>query len=122
MINIHPTKNYTSMFDPFREQIERGCVEGLSLKEIYEQLPEGYTYAGFYSYLRAQQLRGKIRFTAWDKKHKCDECEHCKNFVNCMGKYDRSHRICTLDWRVINHGVKHCPNWCALERGETDDK
>ena len=106
---------YTSMFDPFREDIEKWCNAGLTLKEAYGMLPAGYSFGGFYSYLRAKGLRGGNWGRAIDDKNVCDNCEYCKVYQNEQGGMNkRVNRICTRQWRLISGSVVHSPMWCDL--------
>ena len=106
---------YTSMFDPFREDIEKWCNAGLTLKEAYGKLPEGYSFGGFYSYLRAKGIRGGSWGRAIDAKNVCNKCEYCKTFQNENGGYNKEmNRICTKHWRLVRGSVVHSPTWCSL--------
>ena len=108
---------YTSMFDPYREQIEKCCDAGMSLRETFEILPEGYTFSAFYSWLRSNRIREGAWKREVDARNLCDKCEYCKVIKNHMGRYDKSHKLCTKSWQIISASVAHCPTWCELERG-----
>lgn len=109
-----------SMFNEFREDIERWCDEGLTIMEMHSRLPEGYAWKSLYNYIRVN----KIREGAWkrgiDKRNVCDKCEYCKRVKNIKGAYNVGNdRLCTKSWRMIQYSVRHCPKWC--EKGEKDD-
>ena len=106
---------YTSMFDPFREDIEKWCDQGMTLQQAYNMLPAGYSFGGFYSYLRAKGIRGCSWNREIDIRNKCAHCEYCHEFKNAKGFVNRQeHLICTKTWRVIGASVRHCPRWCEL--------
>lgn len=107
---------YNSIFDPFREQIEEMIDDGFSVKQIWNTLPEGYSYESLYGYIRVNKIREKGITRHVDAKHQCDTCEYCKHFVNGKGRANKQEdRICTKSWRVITVHVRHCPRWCELE-------
>ena len=108
---------YTSMFDEFREQVEKCCDAGMSLRETFEQLPDGYSYPSFYSWLRVNRIRESAWRREVDARNLCEKCEYCKRIKNSKGTYDKSHRLCTKSWQIINNSVVYCPRWCELERG-----
>lgn len=108
---------YTSMFDPFRADIERWCDEGLTIKEVYEKLPDGYSFQGFYSYLRTKRIVERAWRKALEARRACDSCEYCKRFKTSRGEMAGS-RICTLSWRILSTDVKICPRWCEYREKE----
>ena len=118
-MNFRPRKKrvYTSMYDPFREHIEKCCDSGMTIRQTFETFPAGYTYGALYDYIR----KHKIREGAWKRnetaKRVCDQCEYCKKIKNVAGKYNvADNRLCTLSWRLIQYSVRHCPTWCEYGR------
>ena len=107
---------YDSMFDPFRQEIEEMIDDGFSIKQIWNTLPEGYSYESLYGYIHVNKIREKGITRHVDAKHQCNECEYCKRYLNGKGKINKKEdRICTKSWRVISASVRHCPRWCELE-------
>lgn len=122
-IRVRKKREYHSMYEPFLEMIEKSCDAGLTLRETFAQLPEGYTYAGFYNFIRTH----KVREGAWKReklaRHVCDKCEYCKKIKNVMGTYNvADNRLCTKSWRLIQYSVRHCPIWCEYEYGNAKTK
>ena len=111
---IKTRKGNESMFDPFRDQIEKWCDDGLTPRQVFERLPDGYIFNSFYAYL----ITHRIREGAWKREYEnrpvCDKCEYCHEFKNHLGKTTKSNRICTKSWQIINHLVVFCPTWCEL--------
>ena len=104
------------MFDQFREQIERGCDAGMTLKEIYDTLPEGYIYQSLYSYVKVHKIRENSWKRVVDARRTCENCEYFQKFLNRMGRENKiENRLCTLSWRIIANSVRHCPTWCEYE-------
>ena len=107
---------YTSMFDQFHDLIVQGCDAGLTMREVYNTLPVGYTYSGLIAYIYKHEIRKGKWTTEMDNRPICNNCEHCQKFKNVMGYYNNcDNRICKLSWRVISNNVRHSPQWC--ERG-----
>ena len=111
-----------SMFSPFREKIVEMCAQGLTCKQMLNELPEGYSRDSLYTYILVNDLRQE----AWEKiymhRNHCNECEYCKEFKNSQGFINKSeHYICTKSWRVIKASVRHCPRWCEKGGNQSDD-
>ena len=114
---------FTSMFDQYREFIETCLDSGMSLKETHELLPDGYTYGGFYDYIRTNKIREKAWKREVDARYVCDKCEYCKKIKNVKGEYNKAdHRLCTKSWRLIQYSVRHCPRWCELEGKRIEER
>ena len=107
----------TSIFDPYREQIIEGLNTGLTLNEILEQLPAGYIGKSLYSYIYNNNLREYGWTREVEHRNKCDKCKYCKSVRNLKGQYDKSCRLCTKSWRMIQASVVFSPKWCEFERG-----
>lgn len=117
------TKEYPSMFDPFREQIEQWCDDGLSIKQAFNKLPEGYRYESFYEYIKKKHIKETQWKRAVATRNVCDECEHCKHFLNVMGRENKHHnRICLNYMRLLSNDVKYCPVWCEYKREEVEER
>ena len=101
-----------SMFEPFREQIERDIDAGLTVKQIWKNLPPGYTYDGLYTYIRVNQIRNGEWAKALDVRPKCVSCEYMREVKNAKGRYDKACMLCTKSWQMISASVRHCPRWC----------
>lgn len=111
---------YTSMFDPYREQIEKWCDEGMTIREAHKMFPEGYSYEGLMSYINVHHIREGAWKRELDARRVCDKCEYCQEFKNSLGNVNvAENRICTLSWRIIGGSVRHCPRWC--EYGNDDE-
>lgn len=113
---------YTSMFDEFRPFIEECCDKGMTIKQAWQLLPQGYTYAGLYHYITANKVRAGSWKREVEARNNCNKCEYCKHFKNTMGTYDKTRRICTLYWQLIGGGVKHCPTWCEYKNGNNEER
>lgn len=113
-------KKGKSMYDEFREDIEKWCDQGLTIKEMFAKLPPGYRYQGLYNYIRLNNIRDNAWTRELEKRNKCNQCEYCHKVKNVMGTYNKAdNRICTLSWRLIQYSVRHSPVWC--EKGENND-
>ena len=109
-----------SMFNQFREDIEKWCDEGLTIMEMHSRLPEGYSWKSLYCYIRTNKIRNGALERGIDKRNVCDKCVYCKKVRNVKGTYNKAdNRLCTLSWRLIQYSVRHCPTWC--EKGDKDD-
>lgn len=115
-LNLRRKREYTSMFDPFRELIEKCLMDGMTVRETLAQLPEGYVYDSLYTYIRVNKLNDGNLKGEIDARHRCDTCEYMKIIKNKNGKYDKSHRLCTKSWQILNMSVVCCPRWCELEQ------
>lgn len=116
-------REYTSMFDPFREDIEKWCDAGLTLRQAFNKLPEGYSFSSFYEYLRVHGIRGNRWRGELDARNVCNKCEYCKRFVNEMGVQNKVvNRICTKYWRLLSGSVRYCPMWCEYRGGEVGEQ
>ena len=103
----------TSMFDDFRDKIEKWCKEGKSVAWMITQFPEGYTYDALRCYL----VRNNLIEVVNENRPICDECEYCKIFKNIAGEINSvNNRICSKSWRLIQYNVIKSPKWC--ERGQ----
>ena len=109
-----------SMFDPYREDIIKWCADGITCTEMIERLGGGYLRASLYEYIRHCGLREPKHYEKYIKRNKCDECEFCHEFRNWKGTMDKSNRICTKSWQVVNHDVVYSPTWC--EKGGENGK
>ena len=110
-----------SMFSPFREQIEKWCDEGLTIRQMIEQLPPGYEYQSLRSYIVSNRIRDGAYGREINARNVCNLCEYCHKVKNVMGTYNvADNRICTKSWRLIQYSVRHCPTWCekVVENGE----
>ena len=108
-----------SMFEPFREDIEKWCDAGLTMRQAFSKLPEGYSFSSFCEYIYVNNIRGRRWQRAIDTRNECSECEYCQKFKNEMGRYNKVlNRICTKHWRLLNGSIRHCPMWC--EKGKED--
>ena len=106
---------YTSMFDPYREQIEKCCDEGMTIREVHKMFPEGYSYQALMSYIRVHHIREGAWKRAIEARKVCDTCEYCQQFKNSLGNVNvAENRICTKSWRIIGGSVRHCPRWCEF--------
>lgn len=100
----------SSMYDEFRPQLERWCDEGLTIREMLNELPPGYCYDSLRNYIKRKELRPCMEIS---KRNVCDKCEYCKRFKNIAGTYNKGNdRICTLSWRMIQYTARYCPRWC----------
>ena len=117
---IKPRKKrqYSSMFDPYREQIEKCLDDGLTLQQTLDELGSGYLLTTLYTYVRKNNLRGGAWKREIETRRVCDKCEYCKTIRNQRGEYSVSNRLCTKSWQIINCSVVHCPRWCELEGEE----
>jgi len=115
---------YPSMFDPFREQIEKCCDAGMTMRQTHELLfPVGYSYQGFLSYIRTKGIRESAWKRERDARRVCDKCKYCQRFINSSGEVNvAENRICKLSWRIINGGVRHCPKWCEYEGSDIEER
>ena len=101
-----------SMFDPYRKEITEWCEQGMTSREILENLGGGFMKASLNEYIRRWGLREPRHYPGCESRNKCDECEYCQEFRNWKGSFDKSNRICTKTWQVISYGVIYCPTWC----------
>ena len=101
------------MFDPYREQIIKWCLQGVTCKEMTELLPKGYDYHSLYEYIRTNNLRDHAWERVYGARNHCIECEYCHEYINAKGFVNKAEpNICTKTWRVIPASVVHSPRWC----------
>ena len=98
-----------SMFDPFKDQIAIWCQQGMTVRKMCEKLGGYYNIATLDNFIVKHNLRTKPTV---QYRPKCDECEYCKSVKNIMGTYDKSNRLCTKTWRMIQVSVTYSPTWC----------
>ena len=123
LIKERKKRVYTSIFDPFREQIEKCCDEGMTIRDAHKMLPDGYSYQGLMSYIRANHIRENAWKRERDARRVCDKCKYCQQFINSAGTVNvAENRICKLSWRIIHGGVKHCPKWCEYEGTDIEER
>ena len=102
-----------SMYSPYREQIEKWCDAGLTINQMLEKFPPGYTYQSLYTYIRVNQIKDGAFKRELQARNVCDTCEYCKKIKNVKGTYNKAdNRLCTLSWRLIQYSARHCPVWC----------
>lgn len=107
-------RNRSSIYDPFRDNIQLWCAEGRSVREMAEILGDGYEEQGIYHYIRVKKLRKNPWNDVYEARNKCEECEHCQRYINTN---NREGRLCKLSWHTIQNGVTYCPTWCEKEKG-----
>ena len=116
-------RNYPSIFDPFREQIEKCCDEGMTIREAHKMFPAGYSYQGLMTYIKVNHIREGAWKRELEARRICDKCEYCQQFKNSMGNVNvAENRICKLSWRIINGSVRHCPRWCEYGEGKNSEE
>ena len=84
--------------------------DGLTVKEMWALLPDGYSYNGLHTYMRVNgllEMRRRAR-----KMNSCDKCENCIEFKNVHGNSNKANRLCLLSKRVISTWVVDKPTWC----------
>lgn len=110
----------SSMFNPYREDIEMLCAQGLTLKEMMTKLPPNFRYEGLYNYILINNIRDVNLIKEKKGINVCDRCEYCRKIKNVKGEYNKAdNRLCTKSWRLIQYSVKLSPVWC--ERGKDDN-
>lgn len=112
-------RKYWSMFEPFKEDIQRLINDGYCGKQIYDILfrgKEGYSYPSLINYIRNHRIYGDLPEDKFEKIPKCSECESLKSITRCV-KDRNDILMCQETYKEVNrYGITNCPTWCPKKQ------